>query len=403
MESSSVLIAIDKLEKLIQKITGRGWHLPAFWALGLGMFPFARFLFEKDTKGPKKKIFHVCGIFLVLFGVFLMFVLRLYVVFCALCLAGRIGYSIKRAFELYEPGTCPEGNIFRIIPSIFYLIQMAFIKLYGNYFKIPFFFVTLGFGPAALALWRKGKSEKILSIFISIIGLFLFMAVGYKFTILAVVAGVLFLVIGYVLKKVGLEEKIFVLEREVNPSWDKAAIVFIVFIFATFLINVSKFSPNVIDLWYHLAVSRKILELGTIPLWDFWEFAPAGRPHLYPPFFHLIIAAIARTPENVVDAGRYMQALIYPSALATTWYMARKFFGSKIAALSVFFLSIDMGFLLVSTMALPSALINAMLPLLIISFIYKKNPAVYCADDGHPLHTHFFSFCNTSMFFACNS
>jgi hypothetical protein len=50
-----------------------------------------------------------------------------------------------------------------------------------------------------------------------------------------------------------------------------------------------------------MAVAQKILERGHIPIWDDWEFAPMGRPHLYPPFLHLSIAFFSGDPDRVVE------------------------------------------------------------------------------------------------------
>ncbi|MHC1598375.1 MAG: hypothetical protein ACXQT0_02155 [Candidatus Methanofastidiosia archaeon] len=362
----------EYVERFSIKIAGKGWHLPAYWALTLGIFPLAEYVYAKRGKDKRRHVFTLCTILLIILAVLLLVHLRLYAIYIVLLVIGRILNFIYVLVGSYSADEKPGGNIFRIFPLFYYFIQSAFKKLYGIYYKAPFIIATLGFGPIVLVLWKKGAAGRAAGVLATIAGLIAFASAGYLYTLIFAVIGALFFLMAYLAKKVGHEEAMTHLLGEKDTFWDRIAITFILIIGVSFAFNVHKFSPNVIDLWYHLAISRKILELGAIPLWDFWEFAPAGRPHLYPPFLHLSIAAIARRPDNVIWGGQVFQALIYPLCLVTTFILARKFFGSKAAALSVFFLSVDMGFMMVSTMALPSCIITMLLPLLILCFTYKK-------------------------------
>ncbi|MGD2073267.1 MAG: hypothetical protein PVG65_07265, partial [Candidatus Thorarchaeota archaeon] len=153
---------------------------------------------------------------------------------------------------------------------------------------------------------------------------------------------------------------------------DLLSLLVILFIFLSFLINVDKFAPLGDDCWYHLAVARKIIELGKIPLWDTWEFQPVGRPHLYPPLLHLLIAFFSKDAESVIDGAKVLQIVIYPAALFTSWYFARLLFSSKIAFISLIILTMDATFLLLFIGIMPSSLVNLIFPLLLISFLSKK-------------------------------
>src|SRR3989338_10814800 len=60
--------------------------------------------------------------------------------------------------------------------------------------------------------------------------------------------------------------------------------------------------PRFLDSYYHLAVIQGFRQHGGVALHAFWESAPAGRPHLYPPLFHLLwwpVAALVREPITV--------------------------------------------------------------------------------------------------------
>ncbi|MBI4314136.1 MAG: hypothetical protein HY594_04905 [Candidatus Omnitrophica bacterium] len=46
--------------------------------------------------------------------------------------------------------------------------------------------------------------------------------------------------------------------------------------------------PRFLDSYYHLAVMQGFRQAGGVALHAFWEAAPQGRPHLYPPLFHLL-------------------------------------------------------------------------------------------------------------------
>ncbi|MFQ5891852.1 MAG: hypothetical protein ACE5HW_03550, partial [Candidatus Methanofastidiosia archaeon] len=61
---------------------------------------------------------------------------------------------------------------------------------------------------------------------------------------------------------------------------DKISLVFVFLVFMVFVSNLEKFQPFGPDAWYHLAISKNILEEGKIPLWNTWDFQPVGRPHL---------------------------------------------------------------------------------------------------------------------------
>ncbi|MBN1785530.1 MAG: hypothetical protein JW825_00870 [Candidatus Methanofastidiosa archaeon] len=362
----------DAIERITIKLAGRGWHLPAYWILTLGAFPVVSYIYKKRDKGLRKLVVVALSAILMAFGAFFLIGLRLYILYALLVTFGRIGNLLNRAISGYRTYGRPSGNGLRALPLFYYSVQSIFIRLYGQYFKIPFIVATTGFGPIVLFLWERGRVAKAISILASLAGLVSLVAIGYGFALLFIAIGLLMFLLILIVKKVGGSEDALHTPAETERAWDKAGIAFLAIISFSFIFNMGKFSPNVIDLWYHLAISRKILELGTIPIWDFWEFAPAGRPHLYPPLSHLLIAFISRDPENVLQGGKVLQAFTYPLTLLTTWYMARRFFGSKVASLSIFILSIDMGVMLISTMALPSSLVTVMLPILVLTFVQKR-------------------------------
>lgn len=153
---------------------------------------------------------------------------------------------------------------------------------------------------------------------------------------------------------------------------DIVCLGFILVILIGLLVNVQKINLVGDDVWYHMSVAQKILESKKIPLEDSWSFQPLGRPHLYPPLFHLAIAGISGSPENVVNCIPILACLLYPLALLASWYAMRRLFNSKIAFLILLFLAVDVIFSIPAFELTPSALVLIFLPLLLVTFINKK-------------------------------
>ena len=85
-----------------------------------------------------------------------------------------------------------------------------------------------------------------------------------------------------------------------------------------------------VDNTYHVLISKMISERGFF-LWDDVQFAPAGRPHLYPPLFHAIVAVSAKalggSPDAFVLANDVVSAAVYILGMYVTWHVARKLHG----------------------------------------------------------------------------
>ena len=141
------------------------------------------------------------------------------------------------------------------------------------------------------------------------------------------------------------------------------------------------------DHFYHMAVAQKILERSTIPLWDDWEFAPMGRPHLYPPLLHLVIAFFAGTPNNMLAGFSTVQLLLYPSALLAYWYLFRNFISPSWAYLSLLILMMEFLFSMGCLIALPASCVNVLWPLILIA-LFKKRVYLAIVLLGAAFYTH---------------
>ncbi len=139
------------------------------------------------------------------------------------------------------------------------------------------------------------------------------------------------------------------------------------------LVGSPRLRPFAPDAYYHLLVAQRIVETGVVPLWDWWEYAPLGRPHLYAPLVHLLIALFSLPFGGDVVLGlRVLQIFMLPTALFSTWYVVRWIHDARVALLTMLILGADLMFALLAYMALPSILANALLPLLLLMVLRRR-------------------------------
>jgi len=154
--------------------------------------------------------------------------------------------------------------------------------------------------------------------------------------------------------------------------YDKLALVFIAVVALVLLANVQDLVPSMSDTWYHLALAQQVRARGHIPGWADWEYAPVGRPNLYPPLLHLLLAGISLVVGGVMNAGHLCAALFLPAAFLTCWYGARWLLNSRLAFLAVLLLSLDLGHFIIMTAYIAACLVNILLPLLLVAFLARR-------------------------------
>jgi len=162
--------------------------------------------------------------------------------------------------------------------------------------------------------------------------------------------------------------------KALRPSlWDIAALCFLAF-FAIISIFAERGMKIFLDDWYHLAVAKVILEKGYIPTWAFWEFAPSGRPHLYPPLISIIIAGLTLLLNgNLILAGKVVKIVTYPLLQGLFWFSTREFGGSKTAFTSLLCFVTASSLLNMSIMIMPATWVLALTPPLFLCYVKKKS------------------------------
>ncbi|MCK9615314.1 MAG: hypothetical protein M0R48_07420 [Candidatus Omnitrophica bacterium] len=93
--------------------------------------------------------------------------------------------------------------------------------------------------------------------------------------------------------------------------------------------------PQFIDGYYHLSVANGFIKSGGWVGWAWWDFAPFGRPHLYPPFYHLILTFLIKSGFSGLNALRLTEVLIVPLFFFFLWFVSRRLTGDKIAFLAL--------------------------------------------------------------------
>lgn len=92
--------------------------------------------------------------------------------------------------------------------------------------------------------------------------------------------------------------------------------------------------PLVLDPYYHLLIARQVADAGGPIAYEWWEYAPMGRPHLYPPILHLLLAALLKIGCAPLTAIRLVSAVLPPALLLSSWLVMRRLCGAP-AALAV--------------------------------------------------------------------
>jgi hypothetical protein len=128
-----------------------------------------------------------------------------------------------------------------------------------------------------------------------------------------------------------------------------------------------------LDTPYHLLMGKMFSDYNTVMLWDYYEYAPTGRPNLYPPLEHIILWFIHDiTQADWWNIGKFISLIQYPLPMLTVWFFSRKLFNPVTALASVVFLSVSGEFWFWQVSVAPTALIIALVPLFLYAFYTKK-------------------------------
>ena len=97
--------------------------------------------------------------------------------------------------------------------------------------------------------------------------------------------------------------------------------------------------PQFLDGYYHLAVANGFIESGGWVGWDWWSFAPFGRPHLYPPVYHLILTVLSFFGLVGIKSVFMTEILIIPVFFISLWFILRSLVNNRVAFINLVALS----------------------------------------------------------------
>jgi len=78
--------------------------------------------------------------------------------------------------------------------------------------------------------------------------------------------------------------------------------------------------PQFMDIYYHFLTA-----------WDFWQYAPVGRIHMYPPLFHILLAALMKMGASIVFLAKLFEAVSPVLFLVVLWGFVKKNYNKKLA------------------------------------------------------------------------
>ena len=153
--------------------------------------------------------------------------------------------------------------------------------------------------------------------------------------------------------------------------------------------------PQFMDIYYHLLTARGFIQAGGYSGWDFWQYAPVGRPHIYPPFFHLALAGFIQAGISPVILAKLCETLIPVILLVVLWKFIKNNYGPQLAFFVVllFFSSVSFFLSLLNHMPATLALIFGILSL---GQLFKKR----LLRSALLLALVFYTHIGVSFFFA---
>ena len=154
-------------------------------------------------------------------------------------------------------------------------------------------------------------------------------------------------------------------------SWDFWAIAILLF-YAVFQITRWPFFPQHLDAYYHLLTGWGFIKAGGYTNWDFWQYAPIGRPHVYPPLFHIVLAILMKAGMDKILLAKIFSAALPSLFLAVLWNFIRKNFHSRLAFFSLLTISSSLSFYMSFTNYMPSTVAMTFGVLAISQFMNKR-------------------------------
>lgn len=131
--------------------------------------------------------------------------------------------------------------------------------------------------------------------------------------------------------------------------------------------------PKHFDIYYHLQTAWGFIQAGGYSGWDFWQYAPIGRPHIYPPLFHIVLAVLMKAGIDKIILAKFFCEVIPVAFLFTLWKFLKKNYSSCLAFFSLITVGSSFSFYSSLSSRLPSTIAMIFGILAVGQFMNKKN------------------------------
>ena len=129
--------------------------------------------------------------------------------------------------------------------------------------------------------------------------------------------------------------------------------------------------PKFLDIYYHLGVMKGFADAGGYVTRAFWEYAPSGRPHLYPPLLHVLMLALYKAGVPAITIGRFVDCFSYPLFLFLFYRLTAKYCSERAAFFSLLLLASVFSVAL-SSVTLSAFNLSAILGLWMFCFLQER-------------------------------
>ena len=160
-----------------------------------------------------------------------------------------------------------------------------------------------------------------------------------------------------------------------RPKWGILTFLLISFFAALSLFNWQKF-PLFLDIYYHINVMRGFDTAGGIVNHTFWELAPTGNIHLYPPLSHLLLLVPYKLGFDIISIVRFFSVFSFLSLLATLSFVTNRLFSPKTGFFVTAAAAIPYTFFLKLTITIPVTI--CLVFILLAFYALEKNRKIAC-------------------------
>lgn len=106
--------------------------------------------------------------------------------------------------------------------------------------------------------------------------------------------------------------------------------------------------PRFLDIYYHLSAMKGFSDAGGYVTQAFWEYAPAGRPQLYPPLLHVLMLGFFKAGFSFLTIARFFDCFSAMVLLAVIWHVAGRRTSPRAAFLALLLAASSMSLMLAS-------------------------------------------------------